>query len=571
MQQFQSMIDCLERHGERHPEKAAYIFLSEKLLPERVLTFAQLRIEARQFACRLMRATQTGDRALLILPAGLDFIIAFFGCLYAGVVAVPLCPPNKRRSQRTLQGIIDDCSPRWVVTHKALGNSFRDQYQPEALGWIEMDDLESDPLPVGGPVYPVLNDQSLAFIQYTSGSTSSPKGVMVTHANIIANQAMIRDAFGHDETSSVVGWVPHYHDQGLIGNILQPMFVGATSILMSPVTFMRWPLRWLQAISLYQAHSSGGPNFAFDACMTALEREPHVELDLSAWKIAFNGAEPVRDDTLNRFQAAFARFGLRREAIYPCYGLAECTLQATGGVKGNAPVRLSVDAQALRDGKILPSDAGSCQTLVSSGHALPGSRISIVKPLTGKACTPLEVGEIWIAGPHIAKGYWNQPALTSDIFANSLSDDIQQSYLRTGDLGFVHQGELYVTGRIKDTIIIRGKNYYPHDIEHSVFTAHDSLEHSACAVFSLMGAEEKLIVVQEVRRSWRKKIALDDVVSKIRQAVVLNNEVTPHDIVLLMPGKLLKTSSGKVMRHAIRSQYIDNTLERWLGECRSPA
>ncbi|WP_338523865.1 fatty acyl-AMP ligase [Pseudomonas batumici] len=571
MQQFQFMIDCLDSHSERYPEKAAYIFLSEKLFPEKTLTFAQLRVEARQFASRLMIVTQVGDRALLILPAGLDFIIAFFGCLYAGVVAVPLCPPNKRRSQRTLQGIIDDCSPRLVITHKALGNSFRDQHQPETLSWIEMDDLADDLLPAGCPDYPVLDDQSLAFIQYTSGSTSSPKGVMVTHSNVVANQAMIHQAFGHDETSCVVGWVPHYHDQGLIGNILQPMFAGATSILMSPVTFMRWPLRWLQAISLYQAHSSGGPNFAFEACIAALEREPDVELDLSTWKIAFNGAEPVRQETLNKFQAAFARFGLRREAIYPCYGLAECTLQATGGAKGNAPVMLSVDAQALRDGNILPSDAGFCQTLVSSGRALPGTWVSIVKPLTRKACAALEVGEVWIAGPHIAKGYWNQPALTSEVFVNNLSGDIQRSYLRTGDLGFIHQGELYVTGRIKDMIVIRGKNYYPHDIEHSVFTAHDSLEHSACAVFSLMETEEKLIVVQEVRRSWRKKIILDEVVSTIRQAVVLNNEVTPHDIVLLLPGKLLKTSSGKVMRHAIRSQYIDNTLERWLGECRSPA
>ncbi|WP_191487058.1 fatty acyl-AMP ligase [Pseudomonas sp. FEN] len=571
MQQFQFMIDCLDSHSERYPEKAAYIFLSEKLLPEKTLTFAQLRGEARQFARRLMNTTQPGDRALLILPAGLDFIIAFFGCLYAGVVAVPLPQPNKRRSQRTLQGIIDDCSPRLVITHKALDNSFQDQHKPETLSWIEMDALMDDQLPAGGPDYPVLDDQDLAFIQYTSGSTSSPKGVMVTHANIIANQTMIRQAFGHDEMSCVVGWVPHYHDQGLIGNILQPMFVGATSILMSPVTFMRWPLRWLQAISLYQAHSSGGPNFAFEACIAALERKPHVALDLSTWKIAFNGAEPVRHETLNRFQAAFARFGLQREAIYPCYGLAECTLQATGGVKGEAPVMLSVNTQALCYGNILLSDSGSCQTLVSSGRALPGTQISIVEPLTGKACAPLEVGEVWIAGPHIAKGYWNQPALTLDVFANGLSDDIQRSYLRTGDLGFIHQGELYITGRIKDTIVIRGKNYYPHDIEHSVFTAHDSLEHSACAAFSVIGTEEKLIVVQEVRRAWRKKIVLDEVVSMIRQAVVLNNEVTPHDIVLLMPGKLLKTSSGKVMRHAIRSQYLDNTLERWLGECCSSA
>ncbi|AMB86703.1 hypothetical protein AWM79_15890 [Pseudomonas agarici] len=565
MQKFRLMTDCLDSHSERYPEKSAYIFLSEKLLVERELTFVQLRIAARQFSGRLLETTQRGDRALLIFPAGLDFIIAFFGCLYAGVVAVPLCPPNKKRSQRTLQGIIDDCSPRLVITLKALGSSLRDQDDQESLPWLEMDDLGERQQSVFPLDYSTVDAEDLAFIQYTSGSTSAPKGVMVTHANIVENQTMIRDAFSHDEFSTVIGWVPHYHDQGLIGNIFQPMFVGATSVLMSPVTFMRWPLRWLQAISIYRAHTSGGPNFAFGSCVKALERKPDIELDLSTWQIAFNGAEPIRNDTLSEFQAAFQRFGFSAKAVYPCYGLAECTLQASGGVKGTGPITLNVDGQALRDGKILPTDATSCKTLVGSGKALPGTRIEIVDPVTRKANAPLEIGEIWIAGPHIAQGYWNQKLLTASTFANRLSGNLQPPYLRTGDLGFVHQGELYVTGRIKDMVIIRGRNYYPHDIEHNVSAAHHSLEESACAVFSVSDAEDKLIVVQEVRREWRKKIKRDEIISSIRQAVVLNNEITPHDIVLLMPGKLLKTSSGKVMRNAIRTQYIENKLERWLG------
>lgn len=564
MQKFRLMTDCLDSHSERYPDKPAYIFLSEKLLMEKELTFAQLRAEARQFAGRLAERTRRGDRALLIFPAGLDFIVAFFGCLYAGVVAVPLCPPNKKRSQRTLQGIIDDCSPRLIITLKALSSSLKDQDHRESLSWLEVDDKE------GGqssslPDYPVVDAEHLAFIQYTSGSTSTPKGVMVSHANIVANQAMIRDAFGHDEASTVVGWVPHYHDQGLIGNIFQPMFVGATSILMSPVTFMRWPLRWLQAISIYQAHTSGGPNFAFGACIKALEREPDIELNLSTWQVAFNGAEPIRIDTMSEFQAAFKRYGFSREAVYPCYGLAECTLQASGGVKGSGLITLTVDRQALRDGKILLTDAASCQALVSSGKALPGTNIKIVDPVTRIARPPLEIGEIWIAGPHVAGGYWNQETITADAFANRLSGDIQPPYLRTGDLGFIHQGELYVTGRIKDMVIIRGRNYYPHDIEHNVSGAHHSLEDSACAVFSLLDAEDKLIIVQEVRREWRKKIVEEEIVSIIRQAVVVNNEITPHDIVLLKPGKLLKTSSGKIMRNAIRTQYVEKKLERWLG------
>lgn len=565
MQKFRVMTDCLDRHNEQCPDKPAYIFLSEKLAPETQLTFAELRNQARQFAGRLLQTTQKGDRALLIFPAGLDFIVAFLGCLYAGVVAVPLCPPNKKRSQRTLQGIIDDCSPRLIITLKALSSALKDPEQQPSPLWLEMDHWpDAQPPDLTAP-WPSVEAQDLAFIQYTSGSTSEPKGVMVTHANIVANQAMIRQAFGHDPDSTVVGWVPHYHDQGLIGNILQPLYVGATSVLMSPVTFMRWPLRWLQAISLYQARTSGGPNFAFGACVKALEREPDIELDLRSWQLAFNGAEPIRIETLQAFATAFQRFGFDPAAMYPCYGLAECTLQAAGGIKGTGVKTLDVDGPALREGKVVPSDSPFSQTLVSSGAALPGTHIAIVDPVSGGACAPLAIGEIWIAGAHVARGYWQRESLTAETFSNRLSDGIQPTYLRTADLGFIHQGELYVTGRIKDMVIIRGKNYYPQDIEHNVWSAHQGLEHSACAVFSLPDAEDKLIIVQEVRREWRKKMLADDVIPLIRQAVVVNNEITPYDIVLLMPGKLLKTSSGKIMRNAIRAQYMDKTLERWLG------
>lgn len=557
MRNIRVITDCLNENSQRYPDKPAYIFLSEGLQQERVLGFAQLRSTALQWAGRLLRLARPGDRALLILPPGLDFIVAFYACLYAGVIAVPLCPPNKRRSQRTLQGILDDCSPRLVLTVQVLADALQPQGQRDGLAWLAMDAAEQ---PATSPLTEPVQAHGVAFIQYTSGSTSAPKGVMVSHGNIVANQAMICQAFGHDQNSTVVGWVPHYHDQGLIGNILQPMFVGATSVLMSPVTFMRWPLRWLQAITLYRAHSSGGPNFAFDACVKALAREPQVQLDLSSWKVAFNGAEPIHAETLQAFQAAFQGHGLQRGAIYPCYGLAECTLQASGGAKGRGALSLSVEPLALREGVVEPAPHG--QVLVSSGRAMPGTQLAIVDPQTQQPLADGSIGEVWVAGPHVAQGYWNQPALSAQTFRNALSGDVRTPYLRTGDLGFLHQGELYVTGRMKDVIIIRGKNYYPHDIEHSVSAAHQSLEDSACAVFALGGAEEKVVVVQEVRREWRKKIVLDEVVAIIRQAVVQHNEITPHDIVLLMPGKLLKTSSGKVMRSAMRTQYLAQALER---------
>lgn len=458
---------------------------------------------------------------------------------------------------------MEDCSARLIVTTKVMHEQLSSQTVGEHFYWLEVESLGDECVGAEPPLANNYSNDGIAFLQYTSGSTSAPKGVMVTHANIIANQQMIREAFSHDEESTFVGWVPHYHDQGLIGNILQPMFIGATSVLMSPVTFMRWPLHWLKAISMFRAHTSGGPNFAFDACVAALEREPQPDLDLSSWQVAFNGAEPIRNDTLVKFSKAFSRFGFRSSSLYPCYGLAECTLLAAGGVKQQGARVLTVDRQSLCQGEVVLDGSTQAMQLVSSGKALSQENIAIVDPKTLAPCDDGRIGEIWISGPHVADGYWNRSEQTTETFCNYLLGDARKLFLRTGDLGFLHEGCLYVTGRLNDMVIVRGMNIYPQDIEQCVSQAHESLESAGCAVFSTQEANERLVIVQEIRREWRKKASRDEVTIAIRRAVVMDIGVTPDDIVLLMPGHLLKTSSGKVMRSTIRSRYMDNTLEVW--------
>jgi acyl-CoA synthetase (AMP-forming)/AMP-acid ligase II len=415
---------------------------------------------------------------------------------------------------------------------------------------------------------------AIAFLQYTSGSTADPKGVMVSQGNVSSNERMIQRAFGHDQDSTVVGWAPFFHDQGLIGNVLQPPCAGATSILMSPMTFVRWPLRWLAAISRYRAHTSGGPNFAFDACAERAARVDIPGLDLSSWKIAFNGAEPIRPETLRRFSRVFAPYGFRPEAFYPCYGIAEATLFVSGSRKCRGPRLLEADAEELRRGRYAPARDGSGQTLVGSGLiSVPewqeseepeGPDVQIVDPETGHPRAAGQVGEIWVAGPHVAQGYWRHPEATAASFHAALRNEPGRRYLRTGDLGFVADGELYVAGRLKDLVIIRGRNYYPQDIEHTVQSAHPALRPTGCAAFSVAGTlGERLVVVQEVKPREALLADVASIVSDIRAAVIRDYQLAVSDLVLTLPGQLQKTSSGKIMRAAARRRYLEAGFRVW--------
>ncbi|MEV4411511.1 fatty acyl-AMP ligase [Catellatospora sp. NPDC049609] len=555
--------DILATRAALTPDRRAYVFLNEDEAEEAVLTYAELHRRALAVAERLTALCAPGDRALLLFPPGLDFIVGYFGCLLAGVIAVPVNRPRKTRVQDATLSIIDDSRPAVVLTVSALAESARRNLATLAAtaSWLDVDRVDAAPGPGFAPQ--PCDADAVAFLQYTSGSTSAPKGVMVTHGNLIANQEMMTAAFSHDEHATVVGWAPLYHDQGLIGNVLNPLYVGSTSVLMSPLVFIRWPLRWLTAVSRYRAHTSGGPNFAYEACVARAAKQGVPEVDLGSWRIAFNGAEPIRHDTLQRFAETFAPVGFRAEAHFPCYGLAEATLMVSGAGLGRGARVREADVDALGRRRFVPGTAGRSQTLVGSGAVAPGQQVRIVDPETGRRCADDEIGEIWVSGGNVTKGYWRNAEATAATFQARLAGD-ERAYLRTGDLGFLRDGELYIVGRLKDMIIVRGRNLYPQDIEYTVQTAHAALQEGGCAAFSVPGPDgERLVVVQEIKREQLWEADRMDVASSIRAAVTREHEISLGDLVLTKPVQLQKTSSGKIMRAAARRRYLDADFELW--------
>ncbi len=516
-------------------DREAYLFLGDGEAETERLTWGELDGRARAIAAALRETVPPGGRALLLYPPGLEFVAAFFGCLYAGVVAVPAYPPRLNdRSQSRLRSIARDAEPRAALTTSSIAAAAGviSERVPELAcsRWIATDALASG----GVTDFPEPDPSSIAFLQYTSGSTAEPKGVMVTHANLAHNERMIGEAFGMDEESVVVGWLPVYHDMGLIGNVLQPLHAGARCVLMPPVSFLQRPRRWLEAIHRYRGTTSGGPNFAYELCLRKASPEG---LDLSSWRLAFNGAEPVRASTLERFAEVFAPAGFRREAFYPCYGLAEATLFVSGGDPGQAA-------------RIEPPRVGN-------GHAWMDQRIVIADPETREELPPGAEGEIWIAGPSVAAGYWRNPEATERDFRACLADG-DGPFLRTGDLG-VLEGELFVTGRIKDLIILRGRNHYPQDVELTAERSHPDIHPGGGAAFSVeIAGEERLVLVQEVER--HRDQDLDGVAEAVRRAVAEEHEVQPYEVVLVRSGTVPKTSSGKVQRHAARARYLSGEL-----------
>lgn len=384
---------------------------------------------------------------------------------------------------------------------------------------------------------------------------------MVTHGNIVTNEEMIRCAFDQSESSIIVSWLPLYHDMGLIGGVLQPLYVGAGCVLMSPVSFLQRPRRWLEVITEHKATTSGGPNFAYDLCVRKIPAAERDGLDLSSWKVAFNGAEPVRSETMERFAAAFGPCGFQKRAFYPCYGLAEATLFVTGGEVEAEPRLVSVSAEALQENRVVESVETDRKALVGCGRPWMDHEVLVVDPETQSPCSAARVGEIWIAGPSVARGYWNRPQETTRDFAARLSIKEGQNYLRTGDLGFFHDGQLFITGRLKDLIIVRGRNLYPQDIEYTVESCHPSLRPGCGAAFSItVEDEERVVVVQEADRGLAESDA-EVVIETIRGAVAQEHELFLHDVVLIRHGSIPKTSSGKIQRHACKAGYVAETLE----------
>ncbi|WP_437970202.1 amino acid adenylation domain-containing protein [Sorangium sp. So ce260] len=563
-----TLVDLLRLRAETQGDALVFRFLTTGDVDggSEEWTYRDLHDRAMGIAASLQAAGGAGERALLLYAPGLDFIAAFMGCVYAGVIAVPTYPPNPAQMERTLprlRAIARDAGARFVLSTAmiaSLSDAFRQQ-APElgGLRWIATDALE--PGAASAWRAPAISGETLAFLQYTSGSTGHPKGVMVSHANVIANERAILAGFEHDAGSSGVGWLPLFHDMGLIGKVLQPIFVGFPCTLMSPLAFLERPMRWLEAISRFRATTSGGPNFAYDLCARKATPAALAALDLRSWTVAFNGAEPIRAETLDRFAATFAPCGFRREAFYPCYGLAEATLFVSGGLRAAPPACVSVDAGALARGVSLEVDAASAgaRRLVSSGA--PRARVAVVSPEGGARLADGQIGEIWVAGPSVAGGYWGRAEETARTFGARLPGDGETPYLRTGDLGFLSGGELFVTGRIKDLIVIRGRNLYPDDIERTVEAAHPRVRPGCCAAFSIeVGGEERLGIAAELdTRSGGEPPP--DAVEAVRSAVAREHDVQPHAVLLLRPRSIPKTSSGKIQRHACAQGFRDGTLE----------
>jgi amino acid adenylation domain-containing protein/non-ribosomal peptide synthase protein (TIGR01720 family) len=548
-----SLNGLLDHRALHQPDQLAYIFLLDGETSEVHLTYRELQRRARGIGAALRFAGAKGERALLLYPPGLDFIEAFFGCLYAGVVAVPAYPPHFAKLNRSLprlQAIIADAQAAFVLTTSLILERAKlilpEATDLKALRWLATDTVETGIHEDWQPEQATPGD--LAFLQYTSGSTGHPRGVMLTHANLLHNASLIFHVFEHTETDSYVSWLPMFHDMGFMVGVLQPLYAGIRAVVMSPASFLQHPARWLEAISRYRATTSGGPNFAYELCVRRITAEDAAALDLSSWSVAFNGAEPVRAETLDRFASRFGPCGFRRAALYPCYGLAEATLIVTGGRKESLPriKRVALETKS--------------KLMVGCGGALPGERVIIVDPESLTELEAGQAGEIWVSGPSIAKGYWNRSEETREIFNAYLSNSREGPFLRTEDLGFIEDGELYITGRIKDLIIIRGLNHYPQDIEWTVERCHAALRPGCGAAFTVdANGEERLAIVQEI--DTRVEADLDQVIASIREAVASEHELQVYAIALIKPGQISKTSSGKIQRRASRRKFLEGALD----------
>ncbi len=580
MLKYSTIVELLQYRAKDQPHKSAYIFLPDGENISSQPTYQDLDHQARGIASYLQSLGITNTRVLLVYPYhnGLEFIMAFFGCLYGNVVAVTNNPPRHAKSLLGLQERAISSQTNIVLTTEEFLSQIQAQslenpeIKPilESLQWIATDIIPTNL--ADSWQEPQINSDTLAYMQYTSGSTGIPKGVMVTHGNMLHNSEVICQGFEHHSDTKGVMWLPFYHDMGLIGGTMQPIYAGFTMALMSPISLIQNPLRWLKAISRFEANTSGGPNFAYDLlCKIPPQQYEGLNLDLSSWDLAFSGAEPVRAETLEIFVEKFSPYGFRKEAFYPCYGMAESTLFISGGLKKDSPRVKYVDNSALGDNKIVEvsPDSPNAKAIVGCGKAWLDDKIAIADAESLIKLGDNQVGEIWVSGNGIAKGYWNQVEETNDTFNAYFKDTKEGPFLRTGDLGFLNNGELFITGRIKEIIIIWGRNLYPQHIEDSIQKCHPALRLNCGAVFSVeVDGEEKLVIAQEIERSYLRNLAVDEVIEAIRKVILEDYLVDVYGIALLKTASLPKTTSGKIQRRACREMFLDNTLNlvgKWLA------
>ena len=566
----QSILETLAAWRERTPERLALTVLGSGEEPQSRSSFRQLHERSLGMAQGLLRHARPGDRVLLLLPNDLQFVCGFFGCLAAGLVAVPAHhPPQMRKPAqwKRLQAIVDSCAAALIVVPQKSAEALRAMQSREGLFAgcaIEAAETLLAEGPAAATDLRLPRAGDLAFLQYTSGSTGLPKGVAITHGNIIANQEVIARLMGRNAHTAALTWLPLYHDMGLSA-LLQMGSVGSGMVLMAPADFVQQPLRWLQAISEHRIHTSGGPNFAYRLAAATL-RTPEAAgagLDLSHWEVAFCGAEPIQPGTVDDFLDAAAPFGLRRTAFFPCYGMAEATVMVTGVAPGGGWQCLAVDPAGLSQGRVQRSDAGraGAKSLVACGAPTEGHTVRIVAADGRPVADPHEVGEIWVRGPSVGAGYFGDERATEETFRNPLPGDDGGPYLRTGDLGVCLDGQLYVTGRVKDMLIIRGRNLYPQDLEDCVQDAVPELRRGCGAAFPVqVDGEEKLVLVQEIGRTRRRDMDVADVFRRMVVAISEDFGLTPHQVVLVETATIEKTSSGKIARALCRRAYLQGEL-----------
>ncbi len=582
---YKSVGDILFKNSVKYDKKPSYIFLPDGEKSENTLTYQSLESKSINIASNIQQEVKKGDRVLILTPPGLDYIIGFLGCLITGAIPVPLYPPDSRSLDR-LMNIARNCDAKIALTNESVISRYNNQQsslssndkelqksyveQIELLKNIKLIDTQEISINTGAKYNQVsVNENDTAFLQYTSGSTSQSKGVMVTHKNLLYNSALIKKYFDHNDTECKVSWIPPFHDMGLIGDILQTIFSGMTMVFMSPNSFLKKPVRWLNAITNYKKLgpiTSGAPNFAFDWCTKLITDSQMEKLDLSGWKVAYNGSEPVKPSTLTKFTEKFGKCGLKKETLSPVYGLAEGTLMVSPPEYDKVAIVECFDRKKIQKNKVqVCTNNTKTNSIVypSCGRVIPEQKTIIVNPESKLPCSNEEIGEIWVKGKSIGKGYWKNPVETENTFHGYLSNTKEGPYLRTGDLGFIYNGRLYITGRIKDLIIIRGENYYPQDIEQLVENTHEYIRNGCGAAISItIDDNEELVIIYELKRKNTQLANLIEMKDNIQSELFQKFGLNAYDIIFIEPSTFPKTSSGKLQRQLSKKMYIDNKLLR---------
>ena len=574
VQQCTTYIEVIKNRTIEKPSHVVFRFLSDGVNENESFTYQQLETRSKALGASMQSIGSKGDRALLLFQPGLSYIASLYACFYSGFVAVPAYPPRRNRGIDRIHTIIADSDAKICIVSQQVYNDIQKNLANDELlnklSWIIYEDIPDSKASEFDEIEILPND--LALLQYTSGSTGNPKGVMITQLNLLYNSEYIRRTFELGEKTVGVNWLPVFHDMGLIGGIMQVAYSGGVNIGLPPIEFLKKPLNWLKAIDKYGGTTAGGPNFSYDYCVQKTTEEERKDLDLSTMTVFFCGAEPIRKTTYNEFTEKFAVSNSKEEQFYSCYGLAEATLIVTGGYRVDKPRYLEVDSESLSDNKVKVIEEGSSGgvNLVGCGHLWMETKVEIVDPVNMIKAAKDKVGEIWISGPTLAAGYWNKPEETKRSFGAVIADTGDGPFFKTGDLGFFHEGELYITGRLKDLLIIRGVNHYPNDIEFTIQNAFSELRQNGGAAFPVdEGGEEHLVIVQELERTAIRDTDHDILIEKIRQVIAEEHELDVYSVVLIRTGSIPVTSSGKIQRRQTKFGFLNSELSivaQWIKE-----